>query len=79
MWQEVKVFLFEELEKLVSLFSGRYASGDFTAEDIRQRVLAGYQFVGKLQEENKQPDRGQKGVRVTYNPATAPMRKMLRK
>ena len=53
---------------MISLFSGRYASGDFTAEDIRQRVLSGYQFVGKLREEKKQPDRGQKGVRVTYNP-----------
>ena len=63
-----KGFSPEELEKLISLFSGRYASGDFTAEDIRQRVLSGYQFVGKLREEKKQPDRGQKGVRVTYNP-----------
>ena len=63
-----KGFSPEELEKLIALFSGRYASGDFTAEDIRQRVLSGYQFVGKLQEKKKQPDRGQKGVRVTYNP-----------
>ena len=75
-----KGFSPEELEKLISLFSGRYASGDFTAEDIRQRVLSGYQFVGKLREEKKQPDRGaKKGSGSLITPSTAPMRKIPRK
>lgn len=63
-----KGFSPEELEKLIALFSGRYASGDFTAEDIRQRVLSGYQFVGKLREEKNTWVRDQKRVRVTYSP-----------
>ncbi len=66
-----KGFSPDELGKLISLFSGRYASGDFTAEDIRQRVVAGYQFVEGLPKAQKEPDRGQKGVRVTYNPVYA--------
>ena len=63
-----KGFSPDEMEKLISLFSDRYASGDFTAEDIRQRVVAGYQFVECLPKEQKEPARGQKGVRVTYTP-----------
>ena len=63
-----KGFSPDEMEKLISLFSDRYASGDFTAEDIRQRVVAGYQFVECLPKEQKEPARGQKGVRVTYAP-----------
>ena len=46
-----KGFSPDEMEKLISLFSDRYASGDFTAEDIRQRVVAGYQFVECLPKE----------------------------
>lgn len=63
-----KGFSPDEMEKLISLFSDRYASGDFTAEDIRQRVVTGYQFVECLPKEQKEPARGQKGVRVTYTP-----------
>lgn len=63
-----KGFSPDEMEKLISFFSDRYASGDFTAEDIRQRVVAGYQFVECLPKEQKEPARGQKGVRVTYTP-----------
>lgn len=63
-----KGFSPDEMEKLISLFSDRYASGDFTAEDIRQRVVAGYQFFECLPKEQKEPARGQKGVRVTYTP-----------
>lgn len=63
-----KGFSPDEMEKLISLFSDRYASGDFTAEDIRQRVVAGYQFVECLPKEQKEPARGQKEVRVTYTP-----------
>lgn len=63
-----KGFSPDEMEKLISLFSDRYASGDFTAEDIRQRVVAGYQFVECLPKEQKEPARGQKGGRVTYTP-----------
>ena len=67
-----KGFSPDEVEKLISLFSDRYASGDFTAEDIRQRVVAGYQFVECLPKEQKEPARGQKGVRVTYTPVYGP-------
>ena len=67
-----KGFSPDEVEKLISLFSDRYASGDFTAEDIRQRVVTGYQFVECLPKEQKEPARGQKGVRVTYTPVYGP-------
>lgn len=63
-----KGFSPDELEQLISLFSCRYASGDFTAEDIRQRVVAGYQFVGNLPERKNALVRDQKGARVTYSP-----------
>ena len=67
-----KGFSPDEMGKLISLFSDRYASSDFTAEDIRQRVVAGYQFVECLPKEQKEPARGQKGVRVTYTPVYGP-------
>lgn len=67
-----KGFSPDEMGKLISLFSDRYASSDFTAEDIRQRVVAGYQFVECLPKEQKEPTRGQKGVRVTYTPVYSP-------
>ena len=67
-----KGFSPDEMGKLISLFSDRYASSDFTAEDIRQRVVTGYQFVECLPKEQKEPARGQKGVRVTYTPVYGP-------
>lgn len=67
-----KGFSPDEMGKLISLFSDRYASSDFTAEDIRQRVVAGYQFVECLPKEQKEPARGQKGVRVTYTHVYSP-------
>lgn len=63
-----KGFSGEELEKLISVFASRYATGDFTFEDIRQRVMAGYQFVTSGQAETKEAKRGQKGVKVHYDP-----------
>lgn len=66
-----KGFSVDELEKLVSLFSQRYATADFTAEDIRKRVMAGYQFVEGRREEAESKEKGQKGFRVTYNPTLA--------
>lgn len=63
-----KGFSSEELEKLISIFSARYAAGDFTSEDIRQRVMSGYQFVMSTPRDEGGGGRGQKGVRVTYAP-----------
>lgn len=64
-----KGFSGEELEKLISVFASRYSTGDFTSENIRQRVMAGYQFVASAQAKEKEADRVQKGFRVHYDPA----------
>lgn len=74
-----KGFSPDEMEKLISLFSDRYASGDFTAEDIRQRVVAGYQFVECLPKEQKEPARVKKGSGSLIPLFMARMRMMHRK
>ena len=40
-----KGFSSDELESLIRLFARRHASSDFTYDDLRQRVLAGYQYI----------------------------------
>lgn len=67
-----KGFSAEELEKLISIFCLRYAAADFTAENIRQRVIAGYQFVEVRQAEKRNAEEVSDEVRVNYNPASRP-------
>ena len=43
-----KGFSASELERLIQVFSYRHASNDFTSDDIRSRVLSGYQYVDQL-------------------------------
>lgn len=63
-----KGFSSEELESIISVFSKHWSNSDFTADDIRKRVQAGYQFVNKQQSSEKSPFQGSQGSRFTMNP-----------
>lgn len=63
-----KGFSLEELENIISVFSKHWSNSDFTADDIRKRVQAGYQFVNKQQPSVKPPFQGSQGSRSTMNP-----------
>ena len=63
-----KGFSSEELESIISVFSKHWSNSDFTADDIRKRVQAGYQFVNKQQSSEKPPFQGSQGSRFTMNP-----------
>lgn len=56
------------MEKIIAVYAGRYAVADFTENDIRQRVMAGYQYVANV--EGRQPSTTgvQQGSGVTYEP-----------
>lgn len=69
----VKVFK-KELEEVINLFIRRYAATDFTAEDIRQRITAGYQFIDSLPQKRKFPARVQIGFISLMTPPSRPMR-----
>lgn len=60
-----------ELQNLIALFVQRYAANDFTAEDIRKRVLSGYQHVEEEKKQENRAVRGQKGVKGAYRPPAA--------
>lgn len=67
-----KGFSREELKEVIGIFARRYANGDFTTENIRERVTAGYQFVEEKKKQEMAADKGQNGVRFTLTPPTAP-------
>ena len=67
-----KVFSKKELEEVISLFIRRYAATDFTAEDIRQRITAGYQFIDSLPQKTEIPGEGSNRVHFPYDPAEPP-------
>lgn len=67
-----KGFSKEELEEVISLFIRRYAATDFTAEDIRQRITAGYQFIDSLSQKTEIPGEGSNRVHFPYDPAEPP-------
>ena len=69
-----KGFSKKELEEVISLFIRRYAATDFTAEDIRQRITAGYQFIDSLPQKRKFPARVQIGFISLMTPPSRPMR-----
>lgn len=62
----------KELEEVISLFIRRYAATDFTAEDIRQRITAGYQFIDSLPQKTEIPGEGSNRVHFPYDPAEPP-------
>lgn len=64
-----KGFSKKELEEVISLFIRRYAATDFTAEDIRQRITAGYQFIDSLPQKTEIPGEGSNRVHFPYDPA----------
>ena len=63
-----KGFSKKELEEVISLFIRRYAATDFTAEDIRQRITAGYQFIDSLPQKTEIPGEGSNRVHFPYDP-----------
>lgn len=67
-----KGFSKKELEEVISLFIRRYAATDFTAEDIRQRITAGYQFIDSLPQKTEIPGEGSNRVHFPYDPAEPP-------
>lgn len=67
-----KGFSKKGLEEVISLFIRRYAATDFTAEDIRQRITAGYQFIDSLPQKTEIPGEGSNRVHFPYDPAEPP-------
>ena len=67
-----KGFSKKELEEVISLFIRRYAATDFTAEDIRQRITAGYQFIDSLPQKTEIPGEGSNRAHFPYDPAEPP-------
>lgn len=67
-----KGFSKKELEEVINLFIRRYAATDFTAEDIRQRITAGYQFIDSLSQKTEIPGEGSNRVHFPYDPAEPP-------
>jgi len=67
-----KGFSKKELEEVINLFIRRYAATDFTAEDIRQRITAGYQFIDSLPQKTEIPGEGSNRVHFPYAPAEPP-------
>lgn len=67
-----KGFSKKELEEDINLFIRRYAATDFTAEDIRQRITAGYQFIDSLPQKTEIPGEGSNRVHFPYDPAEPP-------
>lgn len=65
-----KGFSREELKEVIGIFARRYANGDFSAENIRQKVMAGYQYLEEKKRQEKEGDRCQNGVSVTLTPST---------
>ena len=67
-----KGFSKEELEEITRIFTRRYSAADFTAEDIRQRINAGYQFFESLPKKTEEYKRGQSEAHSLYDPAEPP-------
>ncbi len=57
----------DELENLSKLFIRHYSNADFTAADIRQRIMAGYQYVMDGTQRRNRENRCQSGASVTYS------------
>ena len=63
-----KGFSSEEVEKLCRLFAEQYASSDFTENDIRKRVTAGYQYANSHPTDKEPESRKGSGFRGHYRP-----------
>lgn len=59
----------EDVERIISVYAGRYAVADFTEKDIRQRILAGYQHVARNEDTPYPSGRVQQGPGSTYGPS----------
>jgi hypothetical protein len=59
----------EDVERIISVYAGRYAVADFTEKDIRQRILAGYQHVARNEDTEQIHGKVQQGSGFTYEPA----------
>ena len=56
------------MERLISVYAGRYAAADFTEKDIRQRVSSGYQHVASSEGEAQTAGRVHQGSGFTFRP-----------
>ena len=65
-----KGFSQKELEKLIEVYSYRHAMPDFNEQDIRQRVLSGYQFVKEKMESEEKNSRVHFRSKVHIEPST---------
>lgn len=65
-----KGFSESELDQLVTLFGRHYANADFTHENIRERVVAGYQFVEGLKKKQEEENRCQESTSVSMAPVS---------
>ena len=64
-----KGFSTSELENLIRLYSSRHAMPDFNEQDIRQRVIAGYQFIKNLPQRTDNANRSHFGSTFSYGPS----------
>lgn len=62
-----KGFSQKELEEITLLFARHYAASDFTTDDIRRRITAGYQFVAEQKAENQNSPRVHPRVQSPLN------------
>lgn len=63
-----KGFSTSELQELIRLFARHYSAADFTADDIRLRVTAGYQYVGSHPRNTSADGEGSKRAQFLMSP-----------
>lgn len=67
-----KGFSTSELQELIRLFARHYSATDFTADDIRLRVMAGYQYVGSHPRNTAADGEGSSGAQPLMSPPDTP-------
>lgn len=61
----------EDVERIISVYAGRYAVSDFTEKDIRQRITSGYRHVAGCEGAPRPPAGGQQGPGFTPGPSVS--------
>ena len=64
-----KGFSMQELEKIILVYSSRHAMPDFNEQDIRERVISGYQYVSSLPEKEAPAFRAHFRAQAHYEPS----------
>ncbi|MBQ8673270.1 MAG: DUF3987 domain-containing protein [Bacteroides sp.] len=65
----IRHFSSEEAQKVLDIYTKRYAGSDFNAADIRQRFMAGYQYVASSPREKESTARGQNRGHFSFDPS----------